>query len=149
MAILSNTCKYAIRATIYLAVNEKENEKVGIKRIAEDLDIPTPFLGKILQNLVKYKILSSTKGPHGGFALAKNPADITLLDIIDVIDGMDLFSECLIGMRSCKEYEDEMVPCSIHSKFLPIRNQLYELFKNETIEDLRKEMQTSEGRIGI
>ena len=149
MAILSNTCKYAIRATIYLAVNGKGNEKVGIKKIAQDLDIPTPFLGKILQNLVKYKILTSTKGPHGGFALAKDPYEISLLDIIEVIDGMDLFTECLIGLKSCKEYGHDVVPCPIHNKFRPISNQLYNLFKEETIGNLKKEMETSGGKIGI
>ena len=149
MAILSNTCKYAIRATIYLALNGGDQQKIGIKKIAEDLEIPTPFLGKILQSLVKHKILSSTKGPHGGFALGKDPSDISLLDIIDVIDGMDLFTECLIGLKSCSEYGHENVPCPIHNKFRPISNQLYKLFKNETIQSLTNEINNSDGHIGI
>lgn len=56
--MLSNTCKYAIRALIYLGRYSKNGEKIGIKKIAGDLGMPTPFLGKILQNLVKHKILS-------------------------------------------------------------------------------------------
>ena len=54
--ILSNTSKYGVRAVIYLALYEEEKKKTGIKKIAEDLNIPTPFLGKILQNLVRHKI---------------------------------------------------------------------------------------------
>lgn len=149
MGILSNTCKYAIRASIYLALNEKEHEKIGIKKIASDLDIPTPFLGKILQNLVRHKIMTSTKGPHGGFGLAKDPHEITLLEIIKVIDGMDLFTECLIGLKSCREYGHDVVPCPIHDKFRPISNQLYELFKDETIGKLKDRIEAAEGEIGI
>ena len=149
MAILSNTCKYAIRATIYLALNEGEEKKVGIKKISEDLDIPTPFLGKILQNLVKFKILSSTKGPHGGFGLAKKEDEITLLEIIEVIDGLDIFEECLIGLRSCNERGHDVVPCPMHKKFRPISDQLYNLFNTETIGNLKNELIQSEGKIGI
>ena len=64
--MLSNTCKYALRALIYLAKFSKEEKMIGIKKISEDLNLSSPFLGKILQNLVKQKLLVSTKGPNGG-----------------------------------------------------------------------------------
>ena len=70
--MLSNTCKYALRALIYLGKFSEENSRIGIKKIAEDLSLSSPFLGKILQNLVKQKLLVSTKGPNGGFALGKS-----------------------------------------------------------------------------
>ena len=149
MAILSNTCKYAIRATIYLALNESEDYKIGIKKISKDLNIPTPFLGKILQNLVKHKILSSTKGPHGGFGLEKEPDDISLLEIIEIIDGMDMFYECLIGLPTCRDHDPDFVPCPLNKKFRPISKQLYELFKNETIGNLKEDIKNSDGHIGI
>jgi Rrf2 family protein len=149
MAILSSTCKYAIRATIYLAINEGENKKISINKIAEALDIPTPFLGKILQNLVKDKILSSSKGPHGGFGLARKPKDISLLDIIEVIDGKEIFEECLIGLRSCSNKGPDSVPCPTNRKFKPISDQMYEFFKNETIENLKNEVISADGSIGI
>lgn len=149
MAILSNTCQYAIRASIYLALNGGDKEKIGIKKIADELDIPAPFLSKILQNLVKDKILSSTKGPHGGFGLAKNPHDISMLEIIQVIDGNGLFEDCLIGLRSCKEKGHDVVPCPMHRKFRPISNQLYKLFQKESIGSLAKEIKEADGKIGI
>jgi Rrf2 family protein len=149
MSILSNSCKYGIRATIYLALNEGENRKIGIKKISSDLEIPTPFLGKILQNLVKHKILSSTKGPHGGFGLARKPSDISLLDIIKVIDGMDIFEECLIGLRSCNVKGDDGLPCPTNKKFKPISDQMYYFFKNETIDDLKEEVVAAGGSVGI
>jgi len=149
MGILSNTCKYAIRACIYLALNDSQGERIGIKKIADDLDIPTPFLGKILQNLVRHKVLVSTKGPHGGFGLYKDPSDITLLEIIEIIDGMDIFNECLIGLKSCNEYGHDVTPCPIHDRFRPISRQLYELFETETIASLKEKIEEAEGEIGI
>src|SRR5665648_1269701 len=79
--MLSNTCKYALRALIYLGKNAADGTKIGIKKISADLAIPTPFLGKILQNMVKQKILVSTKGPNGGFGMGKNTSEISLYDI--------------------------------------------------------------------
>lgn len=128
--MLSNTSRYAIRAVIYLALNANEDAKIGIKTISKELDIPTPFLGKILQTLAKHKILSSTKGPHGGFGLGKNPHDITLMEIVEVIDGLDDFDSCLLGLKTCS---DDHQHCSIHRNYAAIREQLKELFKTESI----------------
>jgi len=141
--MLSNTCKYGIRAVLYLAANFHEEKKIGIKQISKDLNIPTPFLGKILQSLAKHKILSSTKGPHGGFGLGKEPDKISLLDIVLIIDGEDIFNVCLINITDCKDYDNGKAPCPVHNKFAPIRKMIMELFKNETIGSIINEMKKS------
>lgn len=134
--MLSNTCKYAIRAVIYLAVNYDGNNMIGIKQIAKDLELPSPFLGKILQTLAKQKLISSFKGPHGGFGLIKPASEIKLIDIVEIIDGLDVFNNCIVGLAICKNEEDKKELCPFHLKSDPIRNELYELFKNQTIGDL-------------
>jgi Rrf2 family transcriptional regulator, iron-sulfur cluster assembly transcription factor len=136
--MLSNTSKYAIRAVIYLALNAGEERKIGIKEISKDLKIPTPFLGKILQTLAKHKLLSSTKGPHGGFGLGKAAEDIYLLDIVDIIDGQDIFKKCLIRLDDCSE--DKKDQCSLHDKYLDIRKSLMNLFQHEKISELVDEI---------
>ncbi len=141
--MLSNTCKYGIRAVIYLAMNTRDDEKIGIKQISKDLNIPTPFLGKILQTLAKKKLLDSTKGPHGGFGLGKDPDNISLLDIVLIIDGEDIFDRCLINVTSCRDYEKGKTPCPVHRKFAPIRNKLKELFEKESIGSIMKEIKKS------
>ncbi|NTW45150.1 MAG: Rrf2 family transcriptional regulator [Anaerolineaceae bacterium] len=135
--MLSNTSKYAIRATIYLALNSRNEEKIGIRKISADLHIPSPFLAKILQVLAKRKLLLSTKGPNGGFSLAKESKKITLYDIVAVIDGNDVFHKCLISMRTCHE---DNTPCPVHNKYEPIRNEVIRLFKEQTIDDLAKDI---------
>jgi Rrf2 family protein len=139
--ILSNTCKYGIRSVIYLAINAKDGNKIGIKKISKDLDIPTPFLGKILQMLAKRKILTSTKGPNGGFGIGKPPEKITLLDIVEIIDGRDVFDACVISLESCSSLEHKNSSCPIHKKFSEIRSNLINLFENETIDNMACEIE--------
>ncbi|MCK4662688.1 MAG: Rrf2 family transcriptional regulator [Bacteroidales bacterium] len=135
--MLSNASKYAIRAVLYLAVNDDKEKNIGIKQISKELKIPSPYLSKILQSLAKHKLLSSTKGPHGGFALRMLPEEISLMDIVKIIDGPDFFNTCLIGLKSCTEIEKDDV-CQIHNKYAPIKNQLEKLFKEQTIESIIK-----------
>lgn len=136
--MLSSSCKYGIRAVTYIASRSKDKEKVGIKQIAEDLNLPTPFLAKILQLLAKQKILSSSKGPHGGFSLMRSPKDITLLDIISTIDGNDLFENCIIHNTTCSCVGSENLICPIHDEYSKIRQNLYRLFTKKTIFSLVK-----------
>lgn len=145
-SMLSNTSRYAIRAMIYLAAKSDSTKKIGIKQIAQDLDIPSPFLGKILQQLAKHKILDSTKGPNGGFSFPKNGDKITLFQIVEIIDGDDLFKKCLISLRSC---QNEGIPCPLHNQYESIRNEINNLFQNQTIISLAEEIKASGGKIEI
>jgi Rrf2 family protein len=143
--MLSNTSKYAIRAVIYLSLHAGENRKIGIKQISKDLNIPTPFLGKILQTLAKHKILSSIKGPHGGFGLGKKMDELKLIDIVNVIDGQDLFKKCLIRLEDCSEKE----PCSMHSKYSEIRSSVLSLFQNQNISELIQDIKDGKRKVVI
>jgi Rrf2 family iron-sulfur cluster assembly transcriptional regulator len=136
--MLSNSCKYGIRALIYIASQPREKGKTGIKQISGDLGLPTPFLAKILQQLAKQKILHSVKGPHGGFSLLKDPAMISLLDIVKTIDGDDLFSNCLIHNTACTCVDRDNDPCPVHDDYVNLREELIKIFSNTTIKDLVK-----------
>ena len=134
--MLSNSCRYGIRAVIYLAGQPLTNGKTGIKKISNDLNLPTPFLAKILQQLAKQKILSSTKGPHGGFSLLKDPRKITLIDIVNTIDGTDVFTNCVMHNGSCEGVEKDKKHCPLHKDYEKIRADLIQLFSNKTIYEL-------------
>ena len=143
--MLSNTSKYAIRAVIYLALYSSPEKKIGIRKISGELGIPTPFLGKILQMLAKQQILNSTKGPNGGFNLKKPAFDITLMEIVEIIDGGDSFNKCVIRTETCSHD----APCSMHDKIAPLRKQIKSVFMNETIADLSAEFRKGKERIRI
>lgn len=134
--MLSNSCRYGIRAVIYLASQPLANGKTGIKKISNDLGLPTPFLAKILQQLAKHKILSSSKGPHGGFSLLKDPHKITLLDIVNTIDGYDIFTSCVMHNGSCEGVEKNMKHCPLHSDYEKARQELILMFSKKTIWEL-------------
>jgi Rrf2 family iron-sulfur cluster assembly transcriptional regulator len=134
--MLSSSCRYGIRAVIYLASQPASNGKTGIKQISKDLDLPSPFLAKILQQLAKQKILSSSKGPHGGFSLLKDPRKITLIDIVNTIDGYDTFTDCIMHNGSCEGVEKEGKHCPLHQDYEKSRKELIKLFSNRTIYEL-------------
>lgn len=136
--MLSNSCRYGIRAVLYLASKDARVNKIGIKQIADDLKLPTPYLAKILQNLVRHRILSSTKGPNGGFSLLKKPGSITLLDIVKIIDGEEVLNNCIIHNGSCTSVKKSVKPCPVHDDYAKIRSELINMFKGKTIAELVK-----------
>ena len=136
--MLSNTSKYAVRAVIYLGLKAGKRQMVGIKQISADLDIPAPFLSKILQSLAKQKLLSSNKGPNGGFTLGKDPEKISILDILKAMDGLDAFKKCIIGTKYCNE---QTIPCVLHSYYSGLRDEMKNKFEEVTIGKLIREIQ--------
>ncbi len=134
--MLSNSCRYGIRAVIYLAGLPVKGGMTGIRKISSDLSLPTPFLAKILQQLAKQKILNSSKGPHGGFSLLKDPRKITLLDIVNSIDGQDVFTNCIMHNGSCEGVEHSKKHCPLHDDYENTRSELIKLFSQKTIYDL-------------
>jgi Rrf2 family iron-sulfur cluster assembly transcriptional regulator len=132
--MLSNTCKYALRALIYLGKFSRDDKRIGIKKISEDLQLSSPFLGKILQSLVKQKLLVSTKGPNGGFSLAKSAAEISLWEIVTKVDGEEFFTNCLISLEPCKSHDPSKPLCPVHSQYEMLRKEIKNFYQNTTLE---------------
>jgi Rrf2 family protein len=134
--MLSNSCRYGIRAVIYIASRQDGEKKTGIQQISKDLDLPTPFLAKILQQLAKQKILKSLKGPHGGFSLQKKATEISLYDIVRIIDGEEIFTNCIIHNTSCTCVDKNKKPCPLHQEYSAIRGGLIKFFRTVTVDEL-------------
>jgi len=142
--MLSNSCRYGIRAVIYLAHRPKNGGNTGIKQISDDLSLPSPFLSKILMLLTKQKILKSTKGPHGGFSLSRPPKEISVLDIIIAIDGNDVFTNCVIHNGTCERIGKEKKYCPMHEDYEKTRKELLKLFGGKTVFDLALRAENTE-----
>jgi len=140
--MLSRASKYAILSTLFLAENASEEKKISVKVIAESIDVPSPFLAKLFQQLVRGKIISSTKGPNGGFYLSKLNAKKTVLDIIENIDGLNKLNDCFLGLNAC----DGKNPCPVHFIVEPFKNDILGKFRDKTIIEFSKEIQES-GRV--
>ncbi|MGQ1889528.1 RrF2 family transcriptional regulator [Thermophagus sp. OGC60D27] len=138
--MLSTTCKYAVRAIIFIGMKGSEENRANARIIASELGIPMQFLSKILQIFVRKGLLKSVKGPTGGFYLAKNANEITLCDIVEIIDGKDFFETCLIGTGPCQSSSHKKEKCPVHDRYSEIREQVFQYFKSETIEGIIKRM---------
>ena len=147
--MLSNTCKYALRALIYLGKFSRDDSRIGIKRISEDLGLSSPFLGKILQNLVKQKLLVSTKGPNGGFALAKDASDITLWDIVIKVDGEEFFTNCLISLEPCRTHDPSKPLCPVHAQYDKLRGEITRFYRETTLKTISNDINKFEDLVKL
>lgn len=131
--IFSKACEYGIRATLHVALQSQQGKRVGLKDIAEAIDSPEAFTAKILQLLSKNDILTSTKGPNGGFKIDQMKAKETnLLKVVYAIDGDDLFYKCALGLKQCSSVK----PCPLHADFVSVRDNLKRILTDTTIEQL-------------
>jgi len=131
--IYSRSAEYAIRAFVHLAT-VPEGKYAMVKQIAEEADIPSHFLAKILQQMARKGFLRSSKGPTGGFSLRMNAADLSLLQIVDAIDGLADFERCPAGMAEC----NDQAPCGMHDSWKGLRSRIMEYLERTSIDDLAK-----------
>ncbi len=143
--MLSNACKYAIRSILYLGIQANENEKIGVKRIAESLETPQPFLAKLLQQLTKNGLVSSSKGPTGGFFLDEQNLENSVWDVIKCIDGTDKFDQCFMGLAACGDEN----PCPVHFTVAPFKKKIYADFKDKTIKEFVAEIKQKGRHISL
>lgn len=141
--MFSKSCEYAMRAVIYIAKQTLLGNKTGVKEIAQATNSPEAFTAKILQKLTKNNIITSIKGPYGGFLIEENKAQTTKLsEIVKIIDGNEIYTGCGLGLRECNSKN----PCPIHHKFIDIRKDLKIMLETTTVYDLIKS-ETGEDRI--
>lgn len=134
--ILSKPCKYGIRALLYIAMEGDTNTKTGLPKIAEALDIPRPYLSKIMRDLVKHRLARSSKGPNGGFYMTPKEKSKTLLDVIEAVDGLKYFTDCGLGMEDC----DNSNPCPLHTEIVSIREKIKKTIGKHTIEKVAQQV---------
>lgn len=130
--MLSLTCKTAIKAVIYLASRTDLGARPGINEIAGAINANEHTVGKLLQTLVKQKVINSAKGPSGGFYISGEQQKRPIMTIIEAIDGNAIFTECGLGLSKCSAAH----PCPIHDDYREGRILLEKLFKTRRIIDL-------------
>ncbi|WP_343674115.1 Rrf2 family transcriptional regulator [Chitinophaga sp.] len=130
--MLSFTCKTAIKAVIYLSSKFGRGENAGMKEIAESIDASEHTVGKLLQVLVKQGVIKSVKGPAGGFFISEAQMQQPIMNIVEAIDGKQVFKECGLGLSKCSATH----PCPIHHEYGKARDLIAELFNSKRIADL-------------
>lgn len=129
--LLSKSCEYAVRAVVFVGLKSKTGHRAGIPEISDGIGSPPAFTAKILQTLVRGGVLSSAKGPAGGFYIT-DAASLYLIDVIRAIDGNDMFVSCVLGLDKCSAAQ----PCPMHGQLQPLRDQLQKEFSRKPVSDL-------------
>lgn len=132
MLKLSKKTDYALMAIQYMA-STGTDRVVNTKEIAEEYKIPVELLAKVLQKLGKKGLIASQNGPKGGYVLAKPPEAISVLSIIQAIEGH-------VGITECYHNENsqcvQMAHCNIRNPIRNIQNSIYGLLDSMSIEDM-------------
>ncbi len=128
--LVTRETDYAVRTVLYLARNG--GKRVSVTEIAQAMQIPKTFLAKLLQRLVKQHLLISARGVNGGFQLARKPSEITLLDVMEVMQGPAAINVCAIDSGRC----GLSISCTVHPVWVDIRKEVEKRLNKVTIAKL-------------
>ncbi len=128
---ITRAAEYAIRGMIYLS-SQPEGSVCLLSEISERQNIPSSFLSKIFQNLAKAGFVSSFRGTGGGFMLLKKPSEISLLEVVEAVDGQIALNVCLNNGQVC----DNKPTCAVHSVWHEAQMYLLDLLRKNTFESL-------------
>jgi len=121
---------YAIRCVLYLS--GQTDKIVMVDEIAREMATPKSFLAKILQRLVKAGVVKSFRGVKGGFQLSRQPKDISLLDVVEAIEGAVALNACAVDSSVCGFSST----CGVHTVWLTLRQEVNELMKKHNFEEI-------------
>lgn len=130
--MISNSSKYVLKAILYLAVNTAEEEKILAKDLSGPVNVPQAYLSKLLQELVRHNLISSVRGPRGGFYLTEENRNVRLMEIINVIDGNSRLTSCMLSLHKC----DDKNPCPLHDLIGDTKSNFIRNLKETSVQDL-------------
>jgi Rrf2 family protein len=135
--IFSNATEYAIRGMSEIAGRD-EAGPIMLDDLIAGTGLPRDFLAKIFQKLVRAGLLASAKGRGGGFSLARESHEITLIDIVEAIEGPQPLDACVVGLERCNDH----MPCPQHDLYKPIRQRLKDYLRTTTLADLASSLRS-------
>jgi len=130
--LFSKKCEIGLQAVLYLST-EGEGVLFNALQVSEKVKQPKEFVSKVLQILTFSGIVGSKKGKNGGFFLAKATSEIRLIEIVEAIDGREVFEKCVLGFPECGDTH----PCPVHNSWGKLRDDAYNMLKEETLHDFK------------
>jgi Rrf2 family protein len=127
--MLTHTAEYALRAVLYIAASD-DTGPIRVEKISEALNVPRNYLSKVMHVLARTGVLTSMRGPNGGFRLARPSHQITLAEVIEEFDPIE--DRCLLMRRQCSDRE----PCVAHHHGRHVAVQLRRFFRETTVQDV-------------
>ena len=142
--MFSKTANYAIRALIYIHSVSIHEERVDLTSIAQKIGAPQYFMAKIMQKLVKAGLVSSIKGPHGGFYVTPKQHKVRAIEVISLFEDNEFLTGCALGLPYCSDSN----PCPVHHQYASIRTQILNWLRNVSIRELGEKLKNG-ARIGL
>jgi Rrf2 family protein len=134
--MLSNSSKYTLKAVLFLALHSSKNNKVMVKDIAAPINVPKAYIAKLLQELSKENMVSSTRGPKGGFYLSEANKDQSIFNILKIIDGEERLTSCMLSLEQCNEEK----LCPLHNILSASRMKILNHLKEKTVRNLSEDV---------
>ena len=141
--IFSRSSQYALQAMVYLACQPSGAYRLT-REMADDLDIPRPYLAKLLHRLAQGGLVFSVRGRQGGFRLARRAGQVGLMEIVGLVEGEGLKHDCLLGLKKCS---DETA-CAMHKRWRPIKEELCRLLEEHNLEKLARAIGSGRSHLG-
>lgn len=129
--LFASATGYALRA---LAILPEDGRYRLAQDLAQELEIPGPYLAKILQTLAQKQLLESVRGPKGGFRLARPAQDITVGQVVEALEGPDAVYSCAMGFPGCGPEN----PCPLHGAWSQVRAELDHCLTEVSIKALQR-----------
>ena len=126
--MFSQTVEYALRAVVFLATKDTPSTNT---QIAETTKVPSHYLSKVLQSLGRSRIVHSQRGVHGGFTLEKDPAELSILDVINAVDPIRRIETCPLGLK-----QHGTTLCPLHKQIDQAIETIEATLSNQSIADL-------------
>jgi len=129
--VISQTAEYALRAMVFLAM---QKSAVTGQDIAQVTKVPPGYLSKLMQQLVKSKLVNSQRGIGGGFVLSKTASEISILDVVNAVDPIDRIETCPLGLQS-----HGFNLCPLHKRLSDATAQVEAAFAATSLSELAEE----------
>lgn len=134
--MLARSTEYAIRALVYIQLQNWMRKRPGVIEIAREIEAPQAYSAKILQTLTRHRLVHSMKGRGGGFFFNDGTSNTTLYDVILVMEGDACFKKCGFGLKFCNEIK----PCPLHERYIVVRNEFLNIAKTESIQSISRKI---------
>jgi Rrf2 family protein len=139
--LFSKTQEYAVQALIHLALTPAV---FRLNRdVADHLEVPGPYLAKVLKRFARLGYLDSAKGRGGGYRIRKRALDASIREVVAVADGNDPFTGCVIGLNKCSHH----AACPMHDRWMPLRDRMSTLLQQQSIAELAAKARTGRTRL--
>jgi len=141
---LTRATDYGVRAMIYLA-GLPQGERASLAELARHADVPLSFLAKVMQRLVRAGLVVSHRGKGGGFELAAGRLNISLLDILNALDGVPALNVCLLSAATCQHH----AWCAAHLVWLEARSRMLEVLAAASLNSLVNTTRLQRQAVGL